>query len=129
MEPLPLDMLWFRALAGLLVGLILGSFTTMLSYRLPRHLSIVAPPSSCPSCRTRLKPLDLVPVASWLLSGGKCRHCATPIGKRYVLIELATAIAVTLAFIVLGFTLALAAAIAAIVATVTAITIRLERGR
>ena len=127
MDNFPLDMTWFRAVAGLLVGLILGSFTTMLSYRLPRRLSIVAPPSRCPRCQTRLRPLDLIPVLSWLLSGGKCRHCAAPIGKRYVLIELATATAITLAFVLLGLSWALAAAIAAIIATVTAITIRLER--
>src|ERR1700729_1390920 len=95
---LPQDELWFRLLAGLLVGLALGSFVTMLSYRAPRNLSIVTPPSHCPKCRTPLRPRDLMPVLSWLLEGGKCRHCGSPVSARYVLIELVTTACCMFAF-------------------------------
>src|ERR1700680_2308111 len=90
--PPPLDTLWFRLIAGLAIGLALGSFVTMLSYRLPRRLSIVHPGSSCPKCKTRLKARDLFPVLSWVFSNGKCRYCNVKIGARYPLIELVTAI-------------------------------------
>src|ERR1700729_3706084 len=105
------DELWFRLLAGLLVGLALGSFTTMLSYRIPRRLSIVRPPSHCPHCNTPLKPRDLVPVFSWLAEKGRCRHCHKPIIIRYLLIELFTAAASILAFALLGFQPALVPAL------------------
>src|SRR5580693_3466222 len=82
----PQDELWFRLLAGLLVGLSLGSFVTMLSYRAPRNLSIISPPSHCPHCHTPLKARDLVPVVSWAVERGKCRHCGERCGVRYVLI-------------------------------------------
>lgn len=117
------DFLWFRLLAGLLVGLALGSFTTMLAYRIPRRLSIVTPPSHCPHCKTSLKPRDLVPVVSWLIEKGRCRHCHKPIGIRYLLIELATTAMCMAAFAMIGFQPALIAALIAIVAFVTLATI------
>lgn len=121
------DTLWFRLLAGLLVGLALGSFTTMLSYRIPRRISIVRPPSHCPHCRTPLRPRDLVPVLSWLIERGRCRHCDKPIGVRYLLVELLTTAACMIAFIGLGFQPALIAALVGIVAFVTLATINALR--
>src|SRR5277367_3992653 len=95
--------LWFRFLAGLLVGLALGSFTTMLAYRIPRRISIVRPPSHCPNCNTPLKPRDLVPVVSWLMEKGRCRHCHKRIGARYLLVELFTTAGTIAAFVYIGF--------------------------
>lgn len=129
MEPSLLDALWFRLLAGALFGLVLGSFTTMLSYRAPRNISIINPPSHCPHCHTPLKPRDLVPLVSWMAEGGKCRHCKASISPRYLLIELATTIGVTLAFAWLGFTPAVIVAIIGIVAFVALVTINIERQR
>ncbi len=74
-----------------LVGLCFGSFITMASYRLPMEQSIIAPRSFCPSCKTGLRGLDLIPIFSWLLAGGKCRHCKTKVSIRYPLIELVCA--------------------------------------
>lgn len=121
------DTLWFRLLTGILVGLALGSFTTMLSYRIPRRLSILRPPSHCPKCNTPLKPRDLVPVVSWLLEGGKCRHCHKPISIRYLLVELVTTAACAIAFVALGFQPALIAALVGVVAFVTLATINSVR--
>ena len=73
------------------LGLVLGSFATALSYRIPRGLSMVSMSrSQCPACRKNLGVADLVPLFSWIVLRGRCRHCRAPIGWRYPLIELAT---------------------------------------
>ena len=123
------DELWFRFFVGLVIGLVLGSFTTMLSYRVPRQISIIFPPSHCPHCHTPLKPRDLVPLLSWLIERGKCRHCQDRISPRYLVIELLTAFFCTLAFILIGFRPTLIAALVGIVALITLVTINIERNR
>lgn len=127
MDPELLDNTLVKVMAGLVMGLILGSFTTMLSYRIPRKLSIVSPPSQCPHCHTPLTKRDLIPVLSWLRGKGHCRHCQKQIGTRYLIIELVTALAVTVAFVVVGFEPSLAAALVAIIAFVTLVTINIEK--
>ncbi len=72
-------------------GLAVGSFLNVCVYRLPRGLSIVFPGSRCPACGAPIRALDNVPVASWLLLGGKCRVCRASISARYPLVELANA--------------------------------------
>ena len=111
------------------MGLVLGSFTTMLSYRIPRKLSIVTPPSYCPRCNAHLKARDLVPVFSWLFEGGKCRQCQQPISPRYLLIELATTVLCTTCFVTIGFAPQLVPALIGSVAFVTLVTINLEKQR
>jgi len=118
-----------RLVIGLVLGLVLGSFTTMLSYRVPRKLSIVTPPSQCPSCKVRLTKRDLIPVLSWLKERGRCRHCQSAIGVRYLLIELVTTAAVTIAVFTLGLTANAVVAIIGIVAFITLVTINLEKHR
>jgi leader peptidase (prepilin peptidase)/N-methyltransferase len=70
-----------------LVGLILGSFANVIIYRLPRGESIVWPRSRCPSCRTPIAPLDNMPILSFLVLRGRCRHCRARISWRYPLVE------------------------------------------
>jgi leader peptidase (prepilin peptidase)/N-methyltransferase len=77
-------------LAGVF-GAIIGSFLNVLAYRLPRHESLIAPPSHCPGCGAPVKPYDNVPILSWLLLRGRCRSCRQPISARYPLIEALTA--------------------------------------
>ena len=79
--------------AGLcgLFGLLIGSFLNVVIWRVPRGESIVQPPSHCPGCDTPIAPRDNVPVLSWLVLRGRCRHCGTRISVRYPLVELATA--------------------------------------
>jgi leader peptidase (prepilin peptidase)/N-methyltransferase len=73
------------------LGLLIGSFLTVVVDRVPRRASIVTPGSTCGACGLRLGPLDLVPVVSWVALRGKCRQCRTSIGLEPLLVELATA--------------------------------------
>ncbi|MCM0650752.1 prepilin peptidase [Clostridium swellfunianum] len=75
-----------------IIGLLLGSFFNVCIYRIPREESVAFPPSHCTSCNTRLKPLDLIPVLSYIFLRGKCRYCGERISPRYAIIELTTAI-------------------------------------
>lgn len=72
------------------LGLLIGSFLTVVVDRVPRGASIVSPGSACGACGLRLGPLDLVPVFSWLVLGGKCRRCRTSIGIEPLVLELTT---------------------------------------
>ena len=78
-----------------ILGALVGSFTNVLIYRLPRKENIAFPPSHCPHCDHRLGVLDLFPIISWLALRGKCRYCGKPIKPRYPIVELITALAYT----------------------------------
>lgn len=96
----------------LVLGLCLGSFATALTHRIPRGLQWTYNTkgkkftrSACASCNHVLTARDLVPLFSWLMTGGKCRHCHKPVSVSYPLIELSVLAACTLAYLVYGFTL------------------------
>jgi leader peptidase (prepilin peptidase) / N-methyltransferase len=74
-----------------LFGLIIGSFLNVCIVRIPGRKSIVMPASACPNCGAAIRPWDNIPVVSWLLLGGKCRACKTPISGMYPVVELLTA--------------------------------------
>jgi leader peptidase (prepilin peptidase)/N-methyltransferase len=73
------------------LGLVAGSFATAASHRLPREEPIALDRSRCPACGHVLGAVDLIPVASWILSRGRCRHCGAPVSIRYPVIEILTA--------------------------------------
>jgi leader peptidase (prepilin peptidase)/N-methyltransferase len=75
-------------------GLAVGSFLNVVASRLPARRSLVYPPSACTSCGEQIALRDNVPLVSWLLLRGRCRHCASRIPARYPLVELTTAILV-----------------------------------
>jgi leader peptidase (prepilin peptidase) / N-methyltransferase len=75
---------------ALVLGLLLGSFLNVCIYRIPLKKSIVTPPSSCPGCGERIKFYDNIPIISYILLLGKCRHCRQPISIKYPIIELLT---------------------------------------
>jgi leader peptidase (prepilin peptidase) / N-methyltransferase len=73
-------------------GLMIGSFLNVCISRLPAGESVVSPGSHCRSCGAPIRPLDNVPVLSFLFLGGRCRSCRATIGWRYPLVELATSV-------------------------------------
>lgn len=75
------------AVFAFLGGLLVGSFTTVVAYRVPRGESIVGPRSRCPACGTQIAAYDNVPVFSWLLLRGRARCCGAAISPRYPLTE------------------------------------------
>jgi leader peptidase (prepilin peptidase)/N-methyltransferase len=84
-------------------GAVIGSFLNVVIHRLPRGESLAQPGSHCPSCQTPVSPRDNVPLLSWVLLRGRCRHCRTPISARYPGIELVTAVAFGAVVAVRGF--------------------------
>lgn len=103
------------ALAGML-GLIIGSFLNVVILRLPARLlhgwrqqsrelleldatdapaappGIVREPSHCPHCKHPLGALENIPLVSWLILRGRCKHCGAPISIQYPLVELLSGI-------------------------------------
>ena len=84
-------------------GLAIGSFLNVVIYRVPRHESIVSPRSACPTCGAPIRERDNIPVLSWLVLGGRCRDCHSPISARYPLVELGNAALFAAAAARLGF--------------------------
>ncbi len=73
-------------------GGILGSFLNVVAHRLPLGESLSKPRSRCTSCGTQIAAYDNVPVLSWLVLRGRCRHCHIPISARYPAVELTAAV-------------------------------------
>ena len=80
----------FYGAAIFVLGLAFGSFLNVCIYRLPLNLSVVKPRSACPHCRRAIAFYDNLPVLSWLLLRGRCRHCKAGISPRYLIVELLT---------------------------------------
>ncbi|MBX7115079.1 MAG: prepilin peptidase [Myxococcaceae bacterium] len=89
------------------LGLCVGSFLNVVIGRLPLGESIVYPGSRCPQCKNPIAWYDNIPVVSWLVLRGQCRHCQTPISPRYILVEMLVGVLYLLAFQKFGWTLAL----------------------
>ena len=114
---------------AVLPGLAVGSFLNVVAARLPERRSLVHPRSACRSCRTVIAWYDNVPLLSYVLLGGRCRACRTPIGRLYPAVELATSVLLAACLVAFGFSLeALAAAVfcaALVVVTATDLTHRI----
>jgi leader peptidase (prepilin peptidase) / N-methyltransferase len=91
-----------EAALAFLFGLLIGSFLNVCIYRLPRDLSVVRPRSYCPACEHGIAWYDNVPLASYALLRGRCRHCHARISPRYPLVELLTGLLFAAAFLLLG---------------------------
>lgn len=85
-----------------LAGLALGSFGNVLIFRLP-HGNSVNGRSHCPHCKKVLVPLELIPVVSFLLQGGRCRGCGARISLQYPLVEILSAALFVAALYLAGF--------------------------
>lgn len=93
----------YYAIVLFILGSAFGSFYNVVGVRLPENRSIVHPPSHCDACKTRLKPLDLLPILSFLLARGKCKYCGVKYGSFHFFIELFTGLLFAFAFIQLGW--------------------------
>jgi leader peptidase (prepilin peptidase)/N-methyltransferase len=111
----------FLVILVVMLGLIIGSFLTVCTYRIPRqnHFYSEEPEahqsdapkfndpirSICPGCANLIKWYQNIPLFSWLMLRGKCAYCAKPISIRYPLIELITAIFALLSVHIYGVNL------------------------
>ncbi|TMO04815.1 A24 family peptidase [Pseudoalteromonas sp. S558] len=111
--------LWFYLTTIGLVSLCVGSFLNVVIYRLPLMMqkewqsecrilleddlknsaplnttpfNLVKPNSTCPHCKTAIKPWQNIPIISWLALKGKCASCQNTIAARYPLVEAITAL-------------------------------------
>lgn len=83
---------WFAYLTVGLFGACVGSFLNVCIYRLPLGRSVVKPRSHCPRCHNLIHWYDNVPLLSYIILQGKCRHCGGHISPRYILVEVVTAV-------------------------------------
>lgn len=96
-----------------LIGLFVGSFLNVVIHRLPKMMErewisqaaelrgepapaaerfdLAAPRSRCPHCGHLISALENIPVVSYLILRGRCRHCSAPISRRYPVVEVLTA--------------------------------------
>ena len=92
------------AAAAFVPGLALGSFLNVVAARLPERRSVAGPRSACMTCGTPIRPLDNVPLLSYVLLRGRCRACSVRIPLRYPAVELVTAVLVAACVAVFGLT-------------------------
>lgn len=104
MNPFPPEAYPVLSVFIFLAGLCIGSFLNVCIWRIPREESIVFPGSRCPACQHAIAAWDNIPLLSWLLLNGKCRHCQVPISPRYFLVELLTGTLFTVLWLVHGWT-------------------------
>jgi leader peptidase (prepilin peptidase) / N-methyltransferase len=111
------------AAVALAPGLALGSFLNVVAARVPLRRSIVRPPSACMQCGTELRWYDNVPLVSFAVLRGRCRHCGVRIPWLYPAVELLTALLVAACVLVFGLTVkaAIAALFCAVLVTVSRI--------
>ena len=94
-----------------LFGLVLGSFYNVVGLRIPKGESIVSPPSHCTACNRRLTAIELIPVISYVIQGGKCKGCKTRVSPIYCVTEIVTAVLFVASYLAFGLTAELAVAL------------------
>ena len=89
-------------IAAFILGAIIGSFLNVCICRLPKEESIVRPGSHCPQCKNPIRSYDNIPLLSYALLRGKCRHCGQPISLQYPIVEGITALSSWILFVKFG---------------------------
>jgi leader peptidase (prepilin peptidase)/N-methyltransferase len=75
-----------------LFGACIGSFLNVCIGRWPAGMSVIRPPSRCPSCERPIRAYENIPIFGWIALRGRCAGCASPISAQYPLVELLIAI-------------------------------------
>jgi len=88
-----------------IIGTICGSFMNVCIHRMPKKESIITPRSHCPSCGKLIAWFDNIPVISFLVLGGKCRHCKAKISLRYAMVEILSGITYCVLYLYFGLTI------------------------
>lgn len=86
-----------------IIGTIFGSFYNVVGARIPNGESIIRPASHCTTCNHKLGPLELIPVLSYLMLRGRCKHCGAKISWYYMGFELFCGFLFLLSYLVFGF--------------------------
>lgn len=84
-----------------LYGICIGSFLNVVILRLPRHESLIKRSSHCMTCGAKIRPVDLIPVFSWIALKGRCHSCGERISPRYPVVESLNGILYVLTFAVM----------------------------
>ena len=88
-----------------ILGLIVGSFSNVCIYRIPRNESIIYPASHCPKCHSNISPKDNIPLLSYILLKGRCRNCKSKISIQYPIVELLTGLVYLIIYLTYGLSI------------------------
>jgi len=88
-----------------ILGLIVGSFSNVCIYRIPKNESIVYPASHCPKCHSLIKPVDNIPLLSYILLKGRCRNCKSKISIQYPIVEFLTGLTYLIIYLIYGLSI------------------------
>lgn len=88
-----------------ILGLIVGSFSNVCIYRIPRNESIIYPASHCPKCRSNISPKDNIPLLSYILLKGRCCNCKSKISIQYPIVEFLTGLTYLIIYLIYGLSI------------------------
>ncbi|HBY56434.1 MAG TPA: prepilin peptidase [Candidatus Atribacteria bacterium] len=94
-----------NAILIFILGLIVGSFNNVCIYRIPKNESIIFPASYCPKCSSPIKPVDNIPLLSYILLKGRCRNCKSKISIQYPIVELLTGLIYLIIYLIYGLSI------------------------
>ncbi|MFW6113629.1 MAG: prepilin peptidase, partial [Actinomycetota bacterium] len=94
----------YLSVIAFLFGLVVGSFDNVAIYRVPEGESLVSPRSFCPKCKNPIAWYDNIPLISYIILRGRCRHCGLSISPRYPLVEMTSGLLFLAVFAKSGFT-------------------------
>ena len=88
-----------------ILGLIVGSFSNVCIYRIPKNESIIYPASHCPKCCATIKAIDNIPLFSYVLLKGRCRNCKSKISIQYPIVEFLTGLIYFIVYLIYGLSI------------------------
>ena len=101
MEPLQIGLY----IIFFICGLVIGSFLEVVTYRVPRKISIIKPGSYCPNCNGKIAFYDNIPLISYLILRGRCRNCKVSISYKTFIIEILTGLLFVLNYFFFGLSI------------------------